>query len=54
MFTYTPRGVCSHEMRVSIDDENRIEDIQVFGGCQGNLTSAGRALQGTGRAYNYS
>ncbi len=39
MFTYIPHGVCSREMRISIDDENRIHEIQIDGGCAGNLNA---------------
>lgn len=35
-FEYTPFGVCSKKMRFKIED-NIIRDIEVVGGCPGNL-----------------
>ena len=37
-YTYTPTGVCSMKINLDIDEENeKINDIQFFGGCNGNL-----------------
>ena len=36
-YTFQPRGVCSREMRVDLDDQGVIQDLQVMGGCSGNL-----------------
>lgn len=35
-FTYTPKDVCSTKIILSVDDYI-IKDIQVIGGCPGNL-----------------
>lgn len=35
-FEYTPFGVCSKKMRFKIEDDI-IKDIEVVGGCPGNL-----------------
>lgn len=40
---YKPQGVCSREMRISIDENGVIEDIAFVGGCDGN-TKGVRAL----------
>ncbi len=37
IFDYTPKGVCSKKMRVTLDDQNVIEKVEVLGGCSGNL-----------------
>ena len=37
IFDYTPKGVCSKKMRVTLDDKNVIEKVEVLGGCSGNL-----------------
>mgnify|MGYP005826036561 FL=1 len=36
-YTFRPRGVCSQEMRVEVDDQGIIQKLQVVGGCDGNL-----------------
>ena len=36
-FSFRPQGVCSQEMRVTLDDNGIIQDLQVLGGCSGNL-----------------
>ena len=34
---FRPRGVCSQQMRVELDDDQVIRKLEVFGGCSGNL-----------------
>ena len=36
-YTFRPRGVCSQEMRVEVDDQGIIQKMEVLGGCSGNL-----------------
>ena len=36
-YSFRPRGVCSQEMRVELDEKGIIRDLQVLGGCSGNL-----------------
>ena len=36
-YTFQPRGVCSRAMTVEVDDQGVIRDLQVVGGCNGNL-----------------
>jgi len=36
-YSFRPRGVCSQEMRVEVDEEGIVRDLQVLGGCSGNL-----------------
>lgn len=42
---YTPRGVCSRHMRVSAEN-GVITDVQVTGGCNGNLKGISSLLKG--------
>lgn len=35
--SFQPRGVCSREMHVELDEENVIRKLEVVGGCSGNL-----------------
>ena len=37
IFDYTPKGVCSKKMRITLDDNDVIEKVEVLGGCSGNL-----------------
>ncbi len=46
MFTYTPRGVCSSEIHISIDNENRIKDVRIYDGCPGNLAAIAELCKG--------
>ena len=34
---FRPRGVCSQQMRVELDDNEVIRKLEVIGGCSGNL-----------------
>lgn len=43
--TYTPRGVCSRQMIVEAED-GIITDVQVLGGCDGNLKGIVSLLKG--------
>ncbi len=44
-YNFTPRGVCSRQMTVEIED-GKIQDIQVLGGCPGNLQGISRLVIG--------
>ena len=46
MYRFCPRGVCSHEMRVEVDDQGIIQQLQVFGGCSGNLQGISALVKG--------
>lgn len=43
--TYTPRGVCSRQMMVEAEN-GVITDVQVLGGCDGNLKGLMSLLKG--------
>ena len=42
---YHPRGVCSQEMRITVED-GVITNLQVIGGCSGNLQGISRLVIG--------
>lgn len=44
-YTYKPTGVCSQEMIFDIED-GVIQDLQVIGGCNGNLKGISALLKG--------
>ena len=45
-YTFQPRGVCSRAMSVEVDDQGVIRDLQVVGGCNGNLQAISRVVEG--------
>ena len=42
---YTPRGTCSRQFQIEVE-EGVIQDIQVIGGCDGNLKGLSSLLKG--------
>ena len=36
-YSFRPKGVCSQAMQVEIDEQGVIRELQVMGGCSGNL-----------------
>ena len=45
-YTFRPRGMCSQEMRVEVDDQGVIQRLEVLGGCSGNLQGISRLVEG--------
>ena len=45
-YTFQPRGVCSREMQVDLDDQNVIQALRVTGGCHGNLQGIASLVKG--------
>ena len=43
-YTFRPRGVCSQQMQV--EDQGIIQELQVLGGCSGNLQGIASLVQG--------
>lgn len=46
IYSFRPKGVCSQEMRVDLDDNGTIRDLQVLGGCSGNLQGISALVRG--------
>ncbi len=44
-YVYKPSGVCSREIRISLDG-NRIERVEFIGGCAGNTAGVSSLLVG--------
>lgn len=44
-YTYAPRNVCSRLMRIELDG-TVIKDVQILGGCNGNLQGISRLVKG--------
>ena len=45
-YTFRPKGVCARSMQVEVDDQGLIRNLQVEGGCSGNLQGIGALLKG--------
>ena len=45
-YTFRPRGVCSQQMQVEVDEQGVIRELQVLGGCSGNLQGITRLVEG--------
>ena len=44
-YTYKPKGTCSQLMKLQLAD-GVIEDVQILGGCNGNLQGISRLVTG--------
>ena len=45
IYTYTPKYVCSREIRCGLED-GKVHDLRFVGGCDGNLKAIGKLLEG--------
>lgn len=45
-FSYKTRGTCSQMIFFDIDDEKRLHNVRFLGGCDGNLKSIGKLVEG--------
>lgn len=45
VFTYVPKGVCSKKFTIDVED-GIIQDIQIQGGCDGNLKGISSLMKG--------
>jgi len=43
--TYIPKGVCSNRFEIDVED-GIIKDIEIFGGCPGNLFGLSKLVTG--------
>ena len=46
VYFFRPQGVCSQQMRVEVDEQGIIQDMQVLGGCSGNLQGIASLVRG--------
>ena len=44
--TFRPQGVCSQQMKVELDEQGIIQELQVMGGCHGNLQGIAALVKG--------
>ena len=45
LYTYRPKGVCAQMMKIELED-GVIKEVQVLGGCNGNLKGIGALVEG--------
>lgn len=45
-FSYMPQRVCSKQITFDLDDQNRLHNVNFFGGCPGNLLAIGKLVEG--------
>lgn len=44
-FSYRPKGVCSQNMEIEIED-GKVTALEVMGGCSGNLQGIAKLVEG--------
>lgn len=45
-YTYKTRGTCSSQLKIDINDDKTIENVEFLGGCNGNLKGIGELVKG--------
>ena len=43
---YKTKGTCSREINIVLNDDNKIESVEIIGGCHGNLQGIGKLVEG--------
>ena len=43
---YKTKGTCSREINIVLNDDNKIESVEIIGGCHGNLQGISKLLIG--------
>ncbi len=45
-YSYKTQGTCSQYIFFDIDDEKKLHNVRFLGGCDGNLKSIGKLVEG--------
>ena len=45
-YIYKTKGTCSVQITIDINDDNKIENVQFLGGCNGNLKGINALVKG--------
>lgn len=45
-YRFQPKGVCSREMIVEVDEQGVVRSLKVVGGCHGNLQGISALVEG--------
>ncbi|HAN43210.1 MAG TPA: TIGR03905 family protein [Sphaerochaeta sp.] len=43
---FTPRGICARNIKITLDDENRVQELRFVGGCDGNHKGLNALVKG--------
>lgn len=43
---YKTKGTCSREINIVLNDDNKIESVEIIGGCHGNLQGIAALVNG--------
>lgn len=46
LYSFRPKGTCSKEMHVEVNEQGIIENLTVVAGCNGNLQGIGALVKG--------
>lgn len=46
VYTYTPKGVCSRQITIELDESGVIRDCSFYGGCSGNTQGVSALVKG--------
>lgn len=46
IFDYTTHGTCSRSIHIELNDDNTINNVSFYGGCNGNLKGIGKLIEG--------
>ncbi len=45
-FSYSPKGVCSMQIRFELDEQDNVHNVQFLGGCPGNTVGVATLAEG--------
>ena len=45
-YSYTPKGVCSMQIRFELDEQDNVHNVQFIGGCPGNTVGVATLAEG--------
>lgn len=46
LYTYNPTGVCTRQIKIDINDDEVINEVQFLGGCHGNTQGIAALVRG--------
>lgn len=46
VYTYKTRGTCSSQIKIELNDDKTIKNVEFLGGCNGNLKGIGQLVSG--------
>ena len=43
---FTPSGICARNIKITLDDDDRVQDLRFVGGCDGNHKGLAALIKG--------